>query len=144
MDAVPTPYLGIQTLKMQVADQLAAIERHKLAVIEMLDRQQKNANNIAAARRAIAEMEMSRPDTSIGKQRLKSQIAAQHNTIERQLLENLEGSERAEKALENVEACRRSAGKYGQDLADMEKTHGPLTNELFDTIMASLKEPTNG
>ena len=131
MDACSMPALGIQTLRMQVAEQGAAIERHKLAVIEMVDRMARNERNITAADRTIDELRLASPNGAIGQQKVKMEIAAQQHTIERQVLENLEALERIKRSLENAEAAKKAREEYAKNLADMEKAHGPLTDEAF-------------
>ena len=140
MDAGPLPFLGIQTLRMQVAEQQAAIQRARLAALEMVDRRQRNERNIQAAKLTIEELGRAAPDSPIGQQKVRMEIAAQQHTIERQILENLEGEQRAEQALERARAAVKSELEYTNNLSAMEEAHGALDEAAFLALIDQLKE----
>ena len=140
MDAGPQSFLGIQTLRMQVAEQLTALERHRLAILEMVDRRMRNETNIAAARLAITELEKVPPNGAVSTQRRRMEIAAQQHTIERQILENLEGAERAARSADAITSTHEALARYRHDLAAMENAHGKLTEEAFTDLVLKVKE----
>lgn len=139
-DSMPFMPLSQQTLKVQILDQVAAIERAKLAILELIDRQNRNNVNISAAMKAIQEIESQEALTPIEKQRLKMQVAAQNHTIERQTLENLEGQERAAKHIEQIEAATKAKADFELRLKQINAAHGELTEEVFKVLQSSLQE----
>lgn len=139
-DAVPDYHLSIQMLRFQAAEQVAAIERGRASVLELVARKLANDCNIAAAQRAISELEKSAKTATvlIEKQRLLVQLAAQRSTIERQRLENMEGAERASKHDEAIDAAQKALKRFRGQLADLEKAHGDLTDDKYRELRAIL------
>lgn len=56
-DVLPNYNLEQQRLRSQIAAQRAQIEQQWLAILEMADRKQRHEDNIAAAKRSIADFE---------------------------------------------------------------------------------------
>lgn len=116
--------LSQQLLIYNLAEQSCAVERAKLAILEMLDREVKNNTNIANAEKVIQELESIDKDSLIEKQRLRMQVAAQRHTIERQLLENLEGQQRITSHREQIKSALAAREKFQFDLDSSITAHG--------------------
>ena len=65
------------------------------------------------------------PNYGVEIQRLKMQIAAQHATVERQRLENLEMDDRQQRNNENIEAAFRAIEDLEGKLESLQETHQP-------------------
>lgn len=140
-DVTPDYDLSQQQLRYQIAEQTMAIERNRLAVIELLARTRRNNTNIEAAGVAIEQLKIETPTTATAKQKVKSQIAAQVATIERQKLENLEAKERAQLHSEQMLTAVKARNEYGEQLNSLEETHGKLD---YEEITQSLMEMSDG
>lgn len=135
-DSLPNMDLSQQNLRRLIQEQRLAIERAKEAVLELVDRRQRNLVNREAALRAIADMEAQAPADLMEKQRLKAQLASQRYTIERQELENMEGAMRIVGQKEIIEAAEKSLVSFAEKLKGIEAAHGQLSDERFNRLMA--------
>lgn len=139
-DRLPQTNLTQQMLRWQIAQQKESVERARTAVCELADRKARNDANIVAAKKAVAEIENAARNvgeaSAVEKQRLRSQLHAQRATIERQILENLEGSERAARHDEAEKSALKSLEVYERQLGELDAAHGPLTEELYQALRA--------
>ena len=120
--------LSQQTLRSAIAEQAASIERAKLATAEMWDRFDKNNVNMGAATKVITELSEAEREKKgpLEKQRLRLQISAQRHTIERQLLENMEGEARIISYSEQLKAAIAAKRQYEFDLQRSIEAHGEI------------------
>ena len=143
-DSVPCPRLTQQTLRWQLAEQLTAAERARVAVLELLDRRHRNDANIAATRKALADLDASLPalQTPLERAKCRSTRAALEATVARQELENLEGLERALRHDEALAAALRAADDMQRRLTVLDAAHGMLTDDLYDRLRQQLDSPS--
>ena len=78
------------------------------------------------------------PNYLLEQQRLRWQILAQETQIEQQRLAIMEMSDKKQRHLENIEASKKAIATYKEQLADLEKTHGKLTEENYKDMKDSL------
>lgn len=142
-DVMPDYQLSTQMLRWKLAEQRLSLEKSRVVILEMADRSRRNLVNVEAAKleldRLIALLATD-DKTPLDKQRLRLQIAGQKATIERQLLENMEGAERAVKQDEVMEASIRTIGEMEKQLKGLEETHGVLDESTFMAIRKSIDQ----
>jgi hypothetical protein len=128
--------LAQQTLRWQAAEQTAAAERARVAVLELAVRRSKNAVNREASAKALGQLaiQVEAAPTAIERARLRSQAAGIAATAARQELEDLEGAERAARHDEQLAAALASAADYGRKLEALDAAHGPLTAETYAAL----------
>ena len=139
-DRTPCVWLAQQTLRWQAAEQRAACERGRVAVLELADRRARNDANIRATRQALSELEaqIALAPTPLERAKLNANAAALRATAARQELENLEGAERAARHDESLRAAAESLARYEAQLADLEAAHGRLTEERYRQLRSSI------
>ena len=77
----------------------------------------------------------SMPNYQVEIQRLRSQILDQQATIQKQVLNILEMTERKTKLLENIQATKKSIVDYQGKLDSLEKAHGGLSEEDIQKLI---------
>lgn len=133
----PAKDLSQQLFKMNIAEQELQIQKQKTAIIELVDRKRNNEENIRNALKNIEELtkqQQNTDDTKINKQRIAAQKAAQLANIERQKLENLEGTERALIHEEQLNSAIKSKLQYETDLKNLEDAHGIFDESMYNSL----------
>lgn len=134
--------LSQQMLRWQIAEQETAVQRNRVAVLEMVERKRNNDANIFAAKGYIQQIEakLKEQSTPLERQKLLAARAQQHSTIERQVLENMEGAERANGYDEAIVAALKTKREYEQQLNDLEQAHGRMTDEQYQALRKGLND----
>jgi chromosome segregation ATPase len=86
------------------------------------------------------------PNYHLEQQKIKVQILAQESTIAKQQLDIMEMADRKARCENNITAAKEAISKLNQDLSGLEKTHGEVTEEVYEAMSASLdgKVDTDG
>lgn len=135
MDKLPIDLaLTQQFLYSNIADQQALIERNKVAILELLFRAEKNNINIEAARKYIKIQEELTPSKPLEVQKKKVEIASQNATIERQIMENLEGQERLIRHKETIAAAELAKIELQKTLQESEEAHTKLIDDFLKSV----------
>lgn len=129
-----TDYLAEQQrLVWQIAQQVAAQEQNKYAIMDLAGKMKRNEENISLSELDLLKYQEERrgEESPLEKQKVKSYVASQRATIERQILENLEIRERLSRHKSDIEASFSAAERYRKNLADLQAAHGPLPQDHY-------------
>jgi hypothetical protein len=81
-----------------------------------------------------------RPNYLVEQQRIKSQVAAQWATVERQRLEILELVDRKRRNEENIDAALRAIDELKESLAALADAHGALDDAAYQRLAGEVGE----
>lgn len=140
-DVMANYKVEIARMQWQLAQQRAEVARHRFAICEQYGKRKNALGNINSALVDIAANEESLGGlpggaTALDRQKLTTAIAQQRLKVEERRLDVLKIPGVVGHADESHAAALAAVGQYEQALADLQKTHGELTEEEFINMRA--------